>query len=56
MKKDTKRIVLAVISLFIPIIGIVLFFIYKPKSDAKLFGFLGLISIVFWGFGGLNLF
>ena len=56
MTKDTKRILLAVVSLFIPIIGIILYFVYSPKKDAKLFGLLGLISIIFWGFGGLNLF
>lgn len=56
MTADTKRIVLALISLFIPIIGIVLFFLYTPKKDAKLYGALGLISIILWGFGGLNLF
>lgn len=56
MSGDTKRILLAVVSLFIPIIGIVLYFVYTPKKDAKLFGLLGLISILFWGFGGLNLF
>lgn len=56
MTKDTKRILLAVLSLFIPIIGIILYFVYPIKKDAKLFGLLGLISIIFWGFGGLNLF
>ena len=56
MTKDTKKLLLAVLSLFIPIIGIILYFIYTPKKDAKLFGLLGLISIIIWGFGGLNLF
>ncbi|GEM_PF-1942777 len=56
MSKDTKKILLAILSLFVPIIGIVLYFIYTPKKDAKLFGLLGLISIILWGFGGLNLF
>lgn len=56
MSTDTKRIVLAIISLFIPIVGIVLFFLYTPKKDAKLFGLLGLVSIILWGFGGLRLF
>lgn len=56
MSNDTKKILLALLSLFVPIIGIILFFIYNPKSDAKLFGLLGLISIILWGLGGLNLF
>ncbi len=56
MSGDTKRILLAILSLFVPIIGIILFFLYTPKKDARLFGLLGLISIIFWGFGGLNLF
>ncbi|MDA3932362.1 MAG: hypothetical protein PF513_06465 [Tenericutes bacterium] len=56
MSRDTKRILLAILSLFIPIIGIILFFLYTPRKDAKLFGLLGLISILIWGFGGLSLF
>ncbi|MBU1094400.1 MAG: hypothetical protein KKH01_08060 [Firmicutes bacterium] len=56
MSRDTKKILLAILSLFVPIVGIVLYFIYTPKKDAKLFGLLGLLSIIFWGFGGLNLF
>ncbi|MFK5883143.1 MAG: hypothetical protein QM489_02260 [Candidatus Izemoplasma sp.] len=49
MSKQTKKIVLAVISFLIPIVGIVLFFIYKPKKDAQLFGILGLLGFVFGG-------
>jgi len=56
MSRETKRILLAILSLFIPIIGILLYFFYTPKKDAKLFGLLGLISIILWGFGGLSLF
>jgi len=56
MTKDTKKLLLSILSLFIPIIGIILYFIYTPKKDAKLFGILGLIGIVIWGFGGLRLF
>lgn len=56
MSKDTQRILLALISLFLPFIGIVLYFVYKPKKDARLFGLLGIVSILLWGFGVLNLF
>lgn len=56
MSKDTKKLLLALLSIFVPIIGIVLYFIYTPKKDAKLFGLLGLIAIIIWGFGGLRLF
>jgi len=55
MTRDTKKILLAILSLFVPIIGIILFFFYTPRRDAKLFGILGLISIIFWGVGGLSL-
>ena len=56
MSKDNKRVVYAIISLFLPIVGIILFFVYKPRKDARLFGLLGVLSIIFWGFSGLNLF
>lgn len=56
MSRDGKKLLLAIISLFIPIVGIILFFVYTPKKDAQLFGILGIISIILWGFGGLNLF
>ena len=54
MSKENKRLLLALVSLFIPLIGILLFFFYNPRKDAKLYGLLGLISILLWGFGGLN--
>ncbi len=54
MSKENKRLVLALISLFIPLIGIFLYFFYTPRKDARLFGFLGVASIVFWGITGLN--
>ena len=56
MSRETKKILLAILSLFVPIVGIVPYFIYTPKKDARLFGLLGLLSIIFWGLGGLNLF
>jgi len=55
MSKDNKRLVLALISLFIPIVGILLFFFHTPRKDARLFGLLGIISILIWGFSGLNI-
>jgi len=55
MSKDNRRLVLALISLFIPLIGIFLYFFHTPRKDARLFGLLGLISILLWGFGGLNI-
>lgn len=55
MTKENRRLVLALVSLFIPIIGIILFFIYTPRKDARLFGLLGLLSIILWGYGGLNI-
>ena len=54
MSKQTKKIIIGIISFLIPIVGIVLFFIYKPKADAKLFGILGLLGIVLWYFGGFG--
>ena len=55
MSKENKRLVLALISLFIPVIGLLLFFFHTPRKDARLFGFLGIVSIILWGFGGLNI-
>ena len=55
MSKDNKRLVLALVSLFIPLIGILLFFFYNPRKDARLFGFLGIVSIIIWGISGLNI-
>ena len=55
MSKQTKKIIIAIISFLIPIVGIALYFIYKPKSDAKLFGLLGLIGIFLWLLGGFGL-
>ena len=43
---DLKKILLALLSFFIPIIGIILYFVYTPKKDAKLFGLLAVIAIV----------
>ncbi len=54
MSKENRRLVLALVSLFIPIVGILLFFFHNPRKDARLFGFLGIVSILIWGFGGLN--
>ena len=55
MSKENRRLVLALVSLFIPIVGIFLYFFHTPRKDARLFGFLGVISIIIWGFSGLNL-
>ena len=46
MSKETKKIILAVLSFLIWPVGIVLYFIYKPKKDAQLFGILGLIAFI----------
>ena len=54
MSKENRRLVLALVSLFIPVVGIFLYFFHTPRKDARLFGFLGVISIMFWGFSGLN--
>jgi len=54
MSKENRRLVLALISLFIPLIGIFLYFFHTPRKDARLFGFLGVVSILIWGFSGLN--
>lgn len=43
---DLKKIILAIISFFIPLVGIILYFVYTPKKDAKLFGLLAVIAIV----------
>jgi len=48
-----KKILLALLSFFIPIVGIVLYFVYKPKNDAKLFGMLAVIAIALGIIGGL---
>ena len=49
MSAQTQKIVLAVLSFVIPIVGIVLFFIYKPKKDAQLFGVLGILGLIIGG-------
>ena len=54
MSKENRRLVLALISLFIPLIGIFLYFFHTPRKDARLFGFLGVASIILWGITGLN--
>ncbi len=54
MSKENRRLLLALISLFIPLIGILLYFFHTPRKDARLFGFLGIISMLIWGFSGLN--
>ena len=46
MSKQTKKIIIAIVSFIIWPVGIILYFVYKPKSDAKLFGLLGLIGLV----------
>lgn len=46
MSAQTKKILLAILSFIIPLVGIVLFFVYKPKEDAKLFGIVALVAIV----------
>ena len=43
---DLKKLILAVLSFIIPLVGIILYFVYTPKKDAKLFGTLALIAIV----------
>ena len=55
MSKQTKKIILAIISFIFPLVGIVLYFIYKPKKDAKLFGLLALIGLLLWLIGGIGL-
>lgn len=46
MSKQTKKIIIAIVSFIIWPVGIILYFIYKPKKDAQLFGLLGLIGLV----------
>ena len=46
MSKQTKKIIIAIVSFIIWPVGIVLYFIYKPKKDAQLFGLLGLIGLI----------
>lgn len=55
MTKENKKVLFAIMSLFIPILGIILFFLYTPRKDARLFGMLGVLSILLWGWGGLNI-
>ena len=43
---DAKKIILAIVSFIIPLVGWILFFTYKPKEDAKLFGILGIVGFV----------
>lgn len=43
---DLKKLILAVLSFILPIVGIILYFVYKPKKDAQLFGLLAVIAIV----------
>lgn len=53
MSKQTKKIIIAIISFLIWPVGIILYFVYKPKKDAKLFGLLGLIGLVLSVFIGI---
>jgi hypothetical protein len=46
MSKDLKRILIAILSFIIWPVGIVLYFVYGNKKDAKLFGLLGLIGAI----------
>ena len=43
---DLKKIILAILSFLIWPVGVILYFVYTPKKDAKLFGLLALIGIV----------
>ncbi len=54
MSKQTKRIIIAIISFFVWPIGVILYFIYKPKRDAKLFGMLGLIGLILMVLGRIS--
>ena len=51
MSKQTKKILIAIVSFIIWPVGIILYFVYKPKKDAKLFGLLGLIALILSVFG-----
>lgn len=51
MSKQTKKIIIAIISFIIWPVGIILYFVYTPKADAKLFGLLGLIGLILSVFG-----
>ncbi|WP_168169716.1 hypothetical protein [Candidatus Izimaplasma sp. ZiA1] len=48
MTKDTKRLLLGILSFIIPLVGFVLYFVYTPKKDAKLFGLIALIAVVLY--------
>jgi hypothetical protein len=50
---DVKKVLLAILSFIIPLVGIILYFVYEPKKDAKLFGLLALIAIVLGAIGYL---
>ena len=49
MSKENKKIVFAVLSLFVWPIGIILYFVHNQKDDAKLFGILGIIGLILFG-------
>ena len=54
MSKQTKKIIIAIISFIIWPVGIILYFVYKPKKDAQLFGMLGLIGLILTVIGRLS--
>lgn len=48
MSKQHDKYIIAVFSFVLPFIGVILYFIYKPKEDGNLFGVLGLLGWIGW--------
>ena len=44
--ENTTRFIYSLLSFVIPFVGIMLYFIYKNKNDAKLFGMISIIGIL----------
>lgn len=42
---DLKKLILAILSFLFWPVGVILYFVYTPKKDAKLFGTLALVGI-----------
>lgn len=42
---DLKKLILAILSFLFWPVGVILYFVYTPKKDAKLFGLLAVIAL-----------
>ena len=52
--ENILRIVYAVLSFIIPLVGVGYYLVYSPKKDAQLFGLIGIIGIFVYMFVGIG--